>query len=257
MLWLLKYFIIGMNFVVIYILKKARDVSKVKGREEKTKKKCLIAIAHPDDESMFFLPSIENLKDEGYTVHIICFSNGNSKIREDELVKAAKFLHIDKLEILDLTSKGVIDGMENEWNTKVLSDELLEYVRKENIEGLFSFDDRGVSGHLNHIAISKAIKENLKEFYNIKVYFLDSLPLIKKYFPLFEFLHILIKEFVSLISDFFKKDATKEETFRFYNWNLVKVWRAMSIHHSQFVWFRKLFVLFSSYGFVNTFTKVN
>lgn len=28
---------------------------------------------------------------------------------------------------------------------------------------------------------------------------------------------------------------------------------SLSLHHSQFVWFRKLFIIFSRYTFVNTF----
>lgn len=28
--------------------------------------------------------------------------------------------------------------------------------------------------------------------------------------------------------------------------------RAMKAHHSQFVWFRRLFVIFSRYGYLNT-----
>ena len=42
-------------------------------------KKILLLIAHPDDESMFFLPSIYELLKIGYKIKIICFSNGNSK----------------------------------------------------------------------------------------------------------------------------------------------------------------------------------
>lgn len=33
-------------------------------------------------------------------------------------------------------------------------------------------------------------------------------------------------------------------------------WKALAAHHSQFVWFRKLFIIFSSYLYVNTLKKV-
>jgi hypothetical protein len=32
------------------------------------------------------------------------------------------------------------------------------------------------------------------------------------------------------------------------------VWRAMKAHYSQFVWYRKLFVMFSRYSYVNDWT---
>jgi N-acetylglucosaminylphosphatidylinositol deacetylase len=251
---LLKYFIIGMNFVIIFVLKKVRDQATAKGRTENAKKKCLVAIAHPDDESMFFLPLIENLKHQGYAVHLLCFSNGNSAIREDELGKAASFLNIDRMSVLDLTSKGIVDGMKNEWSTSVVREALLAYIKEESTEGVFTFDSYGVSGHLNHIAIHKAVAERPEDFTGKKVYFLKSLPILKKYFPPIEFAHILAKEFWSLVREITGRAESDKGVFRFYNWNAFRVWTAMSLHYSQFVWFRKLFVLFSSYGFVNEFT---
>ena len=250
---LLKYFIIAMNFIIIFVLKKARDRSIATEQQSKSKKKCLVATAHPDDESMFFLPLIDNLKSQGYTVHLLCFSNGNSSVREDELAKAAAYLKIDKLSVLDLKSKGIEDGMERVWDTAVIRSTLLEYIKAQAIEGLFTFDHKGVSGHLNHIALHLAITEKPSDFAEVKVFFLQSLPILKKYCPLFEFVHILMKEFWTLLKDITDRSNTSEEVYRFYNLNLARVWRAMSLHHSQFVWFRRLFVLFSSYGMVNEF----
>lgn len=37
----------------------------------------LLVIAHPDDECMFFAPTILNLLKEGYTVYLLCLSAGN------------------------------------------------------------------------------------------------------------------------------------------------------------------------------------
>ena len=57
--------------------------------------------AHPDDEAMFFLPTITYLNDNNYESHLICLSNGNAnkigKIREAELEKCCKYLKIDKV----------------------------------------------------------------------------------------------------------------------------------------------------------------
>jgi N-acetylglucosaminylphosphatidylinositol deacetylase len=36
----------------------------------------------------------------------------------------------------------------------------------------------------------------------------------------------------------------------------IAAWPALRAHHSQFVWFRKLFILFSSYIYINTLIPV-
>ena len=40
-------------------------------------------------------------------------------------------------------------------------------------------------------------------------------------------------------------------TETYINFNLRKVWQAMSRHHSQWTWYRRLFVLFSQYPLYN------
>lgn len=58
--------------------------------------------AHPDDEAMFFLPTIMSL--QKYKIHLLCLSNGNydklGEIREKELKKCCDYLKFDKLEII-------------------------------------------------------------------------------------------------------------------------------------------------------------
>ena len=65
----------------------------------------LIVTAHPDDESMFMLPTITNLVKAGKTVNILCLSNGNAdglgKQREKEMEKACGFLGVTDYEVLD------------------------------------------------------------------------------------------------------------------------------------------------------------
>ena len=38
--------------------------------------KVLLVIAHPDDECMFFCPSIARLQEQGGEVHVLCLSSG-------------------------------------------------------------------------------------------------------------------------------------------------------------------------------------
>jgi N-acetylglucosaminylphosphatidylinositol deacetylase len=54
----------------------------------------LYVIAHPDDEAMFFVPSILSLRNTGNKLHLLCLSTGNfggqGKVREKELHASAK-----------------------------------------------------------------------------------------------------------------------------------------------------------------------
>ncbi len=39
-------------------------------------KRALLVIAHPDDESLFFVPSVRSLVQDGWEVGMLCLSNG-------------------------------------------------------------------------------------------------------------------------------------------------------------------------------------
>jgi len=58
-------------------------------------KNILYVISHPDDEAMFFQPSIVTLKQEN-KLHLLCLSNGNAeglgREREKELELSCKSL---------------------------------------------------------------------------------------------------------------------------------------------------------------------
>ena len=58
----------------------------------------LLVIAHPDDEAMFFGPTLRALSKKGIPVQVLCLSNGNAdglgKIREKELAASLKTLGI-------------------------------------------------------------------------------------------------------------------------------------------------------------------
>ena len=64
-------------------------------------KETLLVIAHPDDESMFFVPTILQEKN----LHVLCLSSGDfhglGKVREQELRDVGKYLNIRTVTILD------------------------------------------------------------------------------------------------------------------------------------------------------------
>ncbi|EGR27674.1 n-acetylglucosaminyl-phosphatidylinositol de-n-acetylase, putative [Ichthyophthirius multifiliis] len=114
--------------------------------------------AHPDDEVMFFLPAIKDLESQ-YEMHLLSFSNGDfdklGKIREIELEKSCKKLGFVKYQIIN--DQEIQDGMQNKWPIQKMAEIVKKYTIENSIKGIFTFDNKGVSGHPNHIDVYKCI----------------------------------------------------------------------------------------------------
>ena len=70
-------YIILITVCILYI--KYISVNKLVSRETSisSKKNVLILTAHPDDECMFFTPTILGLQEQGHRVYIVCLTKGN------------------------------------------------------------------------------------------------------------------------------------------------------------------------------------
>ena len=60
----------------------------------------LLVTAHPDDECMFFTPTIVDFQKKGFKIDLLCLSTGNAEgkgeIRVKELLASARVLGIDR-----------------------------------------------------------------------------------------------------------------------------------------------------------------
>ncbi|CAD8151799.1 unnamed protein product [Paramecium octaurelia] len=238
LLFLLKYGLIISNFITIFVLLYFK--SKKQQNENEENKSVLLVTAHPDDEAMFFLPTITYLQDNNYEIHLMCLSNGNAnkigKIRESELEKCCQYLKIKKLTIIN--DGDLQDSMTATWPIEKIQKIVQKYIDENNIKGIITFDKHGISGHLNHIACYKAIS-TMKRSEDLKVFVLETTNIFRKY---------------SSILDFFVSSILNDNLML--NLNILKAWKSMQIHHSQFVWYRKLFVVFSRYAYINTLIKI-
>ena len=65
----------------------------------------LLVTSHPDDESMFFGPTIQAAKRMGAQVHILCLSTGDAdglgEVRAKELDSAGAYLGVTSVELVD------------------------------------------------------------------------------------------------------------------------------------------------------------
>ena len=117
--------------------------------------KIAILIAHPDDEVLFFLPTIHYwTQQQNAQITLICMTHGNDH-RGQELRQSAKHLSIHQVVALDLPS--FPDCMSIRWNVIHLADLLSSLLTSLKPNHLYSFDLDGISGHLNHVALAEAI----------------------------------------------------------------------------------------------------
>jgi LmbE family N-acetylglucosaminyl deacetylase len=244
----------------------------------------IIVIAHPDDESMFFLPTIQSLKQGGGLVWLLCLTNGDydglGKIRAKELLEVGKLLGIGKTIILDnpllqdhpsqkwdkvVVASAIRTALQHHYALLPLSMGPYEFV-------LYTFDAKGVSGHRNHIDTNLGVShlmlqqrlnaqtccgDSSRSILMREAWQLFSEPnVVVKYLPLVSWL-LLILSLLSETCPFVKPRNQSEQSdtevtvrvFRLHRPTLS--WRVMATHQSQFVWYRRLFVVFSCYSYYN------
>ncbi|XP_010275009.1 PREDICTED: N-acetylglucosaminyl-phosphatidylinositol de-N-acetylase isoform X3 [Nelumbo nucifera] len=177
------------------------------------KKNILLVIAHPDDESMFFCPTILYFMSRGYNFHILCMSTGNAdgkgNIRKEELYQACLVLKIPRHQVKIIDHPDLQDGFEVMWSHSLLSSIIQDEIANQNIDLL-------------------------------------STSIIRKYSgPVDLWLSVLYAHYYQ-----------RGQMHCLLNENPCKSFLVMSQHESQWIWFRKLFVSFSSYTYVNTLRKM-
>ena len=223
----------------------------------------LFITAHPDDECMFFAPSIlEAIKQLGrHDVHILCLTNGNfynlGKVREAELVRSCLALGMIYQNIHLVDDIELQDGDVN-WDRRRIIQTIKKITNELEISQIITFDSYGVSGHSNHRAIFDALlshKKNTTKSINhgmgrkiIELYSLTSVSIVRKYVLVFD----LGFSFVCChLSSLFGRNSKTLVTF--VPQDLLKPQLALYEHESQFVWFRKLYGILSRYMYLNTF----
>lgn len=231
-----------MNVVILIMVRRAKmSDSTEEQRKENAKKTVLFITAHPDDEAMFFVPTILTMKELGYQLHILCLSNGNAdgkgKVREQELDKACKYLGFSGIFVVD--DPRIPDGMDKLWEVGVLKEIIKKRLSEHSYNGIVTFDKKGISGHLNHVAVCFAVQalRTEEEYKSIKMFELDTVNVVRKFIGIFDLV-------------FSGTDALS-----FLNNKFWVNWKAMHAHKSQFVWFRWLFLVFSRYVYINTLTE--
>ena len=220
----------------------------------------LVLTSHPDDESYFFAPTIQFLRRSGRSVHLVCLSDGaaggDGEERKRELLKAKEALEIEALCVVE--TEDLRDGMDRDWPRETVMAVLDAYEEGApgEIESVVTFDGRGVSGHINHVATHEGAKmwiERKKDALAAnggdgsvpRVLVLETTNIARKYSGALDaatsYLTTLVdsrRAFIPCLS-------------------LAESFRAVRAHKSQFVWYRKLFFAFSRYTYLNTLRRID
>ncbi|KAF2718886.1 LmbE-like protein [Polychaeton citri CBS 116435] len=177
-------------------------------------KKIALVIAHPDDEAMFFSPTLLALTRPDLKNHvvIICFSTGDAdglgSTRLLELKKSALMLGLrseDDVVVIDDPSK-FADGMNQDWDINEVNSVLGSYFAPNMgkskaseaptalVDAVITFDGQGVSGHPNHRALYHGARAFMRDLMKrhpgwkcpVALYTLTSLNVARKYSSLFD-----------------------------------------------------------------------
>ncbi|XP_028070329.1 probable N-acetylglucosaminyl-phosphatidylinositol de-N-acetylase isoform X4 [Camellia sinensis] len=152
------------------ILHKTRSSSKAtflnNGGAGLRRKNALLVMAHPDDESMFFTPTINYLTSRGHNLHIVCISTGNAdgmgNIRKEELYQASAVLKVPLQQVKILDHPDLQDGFGKVWSCDLLARIIEEEILSHAIDLIITFDNYGVSGHCNHRDVNQGIRKLLR-----------------------------------------------------------------------------------------------
>src|SRR3989338_560610 len=142
-------------------------------------KKLLAVFAHPDDEAFGPAGALVKYASEGVEIHLLCATRGEAgqwhekkfkvqsskfkvkeeikieetvkleHVREKELINSAKVLGVAKVEFLDF-----IDGTLCNANYHQLADKITKKINSFKPQVVLTIERLGVSGHLDHIAVS-------------------------------------------------------------------------------------------------------
>jgi N-acetylglucosaminylphosphatidylinositol deacetylase len=196
----------------------------------------LLLVAHPDDESMFFGPTFQRLRKKEGGLTVVVATNGekggDSAARQEEISGLCKEAGVP------LFLLGGEDG--GLFCNKDMQHKVMDIVNKTGCTAIITFDADGVSGHSDHAACCAIACEVCVET-GTKLYSLETKSLLLKY------------GFFGVGSVKRRGCITKTRSLG----DFMEARRRMLVHHkSQMLWYRYLYLLFSTYFDLNVLLRI-
>ncbi|ANB14552.1 Gpi12p [Sugiyamaella lignohabitans] len=248
-----------------------------------TNKNITFLISHPDDEVMFFGPSLAllTIPEFNNTVSIVSLSSGNSEglgaTRKIELARSAWYFAIPPSRLFVVENEEDFpDSMEAAWDPKLISDVLGDIPAISNTDAIVTFDSQGVSAHTNHIATGKGASLYVQEHSDVGLWKLETVSIYRKYLMFFDaFISYYAVPWVRKVHEqiYDSEWAAKYDLLKHIPEPTAEPVRASIIsrqvqftqaksamikaHESQMKWYRHGWVIFSRYMIVNDLIKEN
>ncbi|KAK1756421.1 putative deacetylase LmbE-like domain-containing protein [Echria macrotheca] len=229
----------------------------------------LIVTAHPDDECLFFAPSILGVLDRNkdITGGLLALSTGNNygigDLRRKELAGSCRALGIHEQRCIAMDHPELQDNPKVWWNTELVAKIVHEHVLKWKVDAIITFDEGGVSGHINHRAVSAAVSHYAATHPDAPVaYTLTTTSLPRKYtllgdMPLtaLPFLWRILEALSFPTHSADPKDGVRALVAN--SWHRYQLTReAFAQHPSQYTWDRHLYMILSRYVWFNDLKRV-
>ncbi|KAL1515055.1 hypothetical protein AB1Y20_004120 [Prymnesium parvum] len=228
----------------------------------------LLVTAHPDDECLFFTPSIACLS-RGGPLHVLCLSTGNydglGHVRSLELRRSCGKLGLPAARVRVVDDAQLQDGPATAWPAARVGALVREELGRLGVGRVVTFDGWGVSGHANHRAVSEGVRHLLRREARagrrLTVYELVSAGFVRKFMGgldvVLTICEFLLTRGCSVVPGL--RGLIRQRHARRFSCillNPLATHSAMCEHRSQYVWYRVLFVIFSRLTFVNTLQQV-
>lgn len=234
------------------------------------KKRVVLVVAHPDDEAMFFWPTLLRLRDAGVPTSVLCLSSGNAAglgaLRTMEMQRSCARLGIHGERVRVVEDGRLADGFRM-WSEDAVAEQVAIFVAERGADLVLTFDDVGVSGHPNHISTSRGVRKAAWEATSrigasdsdkcrrrFDVLLLDSVGLWRKYWG-----PLCLLWSLPVTAPDEKAQRTDSElvsgTAGCGCGDPFASLRALTEHWTQLVWYRVLFACFSHYAYVNTYSQ--
>lgn len=231
----------------------------------------LLVFAHPDDEAMFFTPTLAALRRGGHAVHFLCFSSGNynglGAVRAAELKQSGRVYGAASVSVVE--DGRTQDGPARPWDTGFIAARVAEVANQHPVGVIVTFDSRGVSSHPNHIDVHRGVSLLLQRgasteyglarpctFFELRTHhfarkYSSFLELLPWWSESRAFANAVARRHVAAGGIAAAAGFGLELRFVVPRSQALLSLRGMQAHPSQLVWFRYLFVVFSQYGFMN------
>jgi N-acetylglucosaminylphosphatidylinositol deacetylase len=120
---------------------------------------------------------------------------------------------------------------------------------------LVTFDHKGISGHINHRSTYHGVKAFAAENPSIPCYGLKTVFILRKFSSI---LDVSFSWLTTTLANLFSPSEGDghDEAILVLQPDPLLSHRVMNAHYSQYMWFRKLFVVFSRHNHINTLRRI-